>query len=687
MADQIVHTCAALLHSIPHANMQIDIVHDFIKLLRDLGTLHSIGIFDDDSEHEGDIGVLLFSHDRSEKEFEVGLVTKEELLLLTCSVYQLLFQLCVMQNGQQPDDELDSSTESENGLFQSRFQIDGEHREILLRCIGEVLETSSKANNDSPTCAILSLQSKLMACHLLHLILPEYGCQADAMGVGGSQWTAIVDIIISAVRNHLVELECRGDGNGPNERLLNWMSDSISNRMVMLLRNAFISPPLQWNLLANQMWSLQSKFVYRLFDCLPAISIIQGIARKSEQLSAMILRAIQISVCHDALKPQANLMQGQHDLDQFLQTLFDYCNMNNLWNPLVSLLSSSSQSTVVVSIIAQLLGSCKEDLIIQRACDAAIERNANDCGKKRRRLDEGSDYESCRGGDNDEDYSDVESLTLLSSFSNYLLFPLQEMGDLPRRSIDDVNDPEVNGEVTQLMLQKDGLKVIFETIFVIESLLIQQNVALDSKYRSVISMLKQLYEVGVLLSKTFVTSCSNGCLDYAIDGARSRIMNLIGSMSRILYNDEVASVLCHNLKPIRQELSSSIFDAALQCWLSYSPPTDPSHIRISNIESLQPLDDAKESIAGLSSNQVDLTNKYLKSHIVPCGKACRRLAQSLGVPLTNGRNCFACTCHLLGDASDLKFGISNKHMSNFFLKSSVIVLIEDVLPVQNWYVL
>ena len=77
VSDQIVHTCAALLHSIPHANMQIDIVHDFIKLLRDLGTLHSIGIFDnDDSSHDGNIRVALFSHDRSENEFEVALVSR-----------------------------------------------------------------------------------------------------------------------------------------------------------------------------------------------------------------------------------------------------------------------------------------------------------------------------------------------------------------------------------------------------------------------------------------------------------------------------------------------------------------------------------------------------------------------------------------------------------------------------------
>jgi len=38
---------------------------------------------------------------------------------------------------------------------------------------------------------------------------------------------------------------------------------------------------------------------------------------------------------------------------------------------------------------------------------------------------------------------------------------------------------------------------------------------------------------------------------------------------------------------------------------------------ISDIESSQPLDDAKESVVGLSSNQVDVVNKYLKAHIVP----------------------------------------------------------------------
>jgi hypothetical protein len=56
------------------------------------------------------------------------------------------------------------------------------------------------------------------------------------------------------------------DSNDSNERLFNWMSDSISNQMAMLLRNTFISPLLQCNSLSNHIWSLQSKFVHRLFD-------------------------------------------------------------------------------------------------------------------------------------------------------------------------------------------------------------------------------------------------------------------------------------------------------------------------------------------------------------------------------------------------------------------------------------
>ena len=659
--------------------MQIDIVHDFIKLLRDLGTLHSIGIFDnDDSSHDGNIRVALFSHNRSENEFEVALVTKEALLLLQSSVFQLLFQLCAMQNSQQSTEESDSK----KGLFQDNFSIDGEHRVILLRCIGEVLKAPSRAkNDDSPTCVILLMKAKIAACHLLHLILPEYGCHASALGVGGAQWTAIVDMFISALRNHLVELECREDSNDSNECLFNWMSDSISNQMAMLLRNTFISPLLQCNSLSNQIWSLQSKFVHRLFDCLPAISKIRGSARGSKKLSAMILRAIQISLFPDALKSNVNGMPVQHEVDQFLQSLFDYCNVNNLWSPLVSLLSSFSYSMVAISIVAQLIGSCEEDLIVQRACSTAIE-NKIAGSNKRRRLDQSSTYELFEG---DDDYcGDMKDVSIISPFVNYLLVPLKEMGELPSCPIDGVDDPDVTEEVMLLMLQRDGLKAIFDAIFVIESLLIQMDVALASKHLSVISLLKQFYEVGVLLSKTLVLSCSNGCLDYSIEGARPRIINFVGSMSRILHNDKVARVLCNTLNPVRQELSRLVFDATIQYWTLYSPPTKLDHIVISDIESSQPLDDAKESVVGLSSNQVDVVNKYLKSHIIPCGKACRRLAHCLGVPFTHGMNTFTCTCHLLGDGSISRSRTSDKSMHRNFLESSFIMLAESILPVQNW---
>ena len=53
-----------------------------------------------------------------------------------------------------------------------------------------------------------------------------------------------------------------------------------------------------------------------------------------------------------------NGMPVQHEVDQFLRSLFDYCNVNNLWSPLVSLLSSFSYSMVAISIVARLIGSC-----------------------------------------------------------------------------------------------------------------------------------------------------------------------------------------------------------------------------------------------------------------------------------------------------------------------------------------
>ena len=681
VADQIINTCAALLHSIPHASMQFEIVHDLIKLQRDLGTLHSIGVFDDDDvdvASGGGISVLMFSqilHDNDdvEKEFEVGLGTKEELIMLQSSVYQLLFQLFVMKNGQQ--------LESEHIGPRARFQMDGEHREMLLRCIGQVLKTSCSAKNDSHPCDLISMQTKIVALDLLHLVLPEYYCQSEVLGVGGAQWTEIMEVVMSSLRNHFSHLESYGDENGSNERVSKWMSDAISSRMVPLLRNSFISPPFQSNSLPKQLWGLQSKFVHRLLDCLPPISKVQGMTKESERLSTMILCAIQVS-----LYPDANM--DHYDLGQFVRSLFDYCSVNRLWNPCVSLLSTFSHSTVVGSILARLIDCCRDDVIVERACYVAIERNANRENKrKRRRLDQGSNYESrgCNdddGADDDDDY--LESVSLVSTLANYLLAPLKEIRELPMCSIDDLNNSDTTGKVELLMLQRGGLAAIFDAIFTLESLLIQKDVVPMSTHVSVISILKQFYEAGRLLSKTVIASCSNGGLDYSIDGSQTLIVNLVGLMSRILHNDSILRVLCDDLNPSRQELSSLVFDATIQYWLSYRPPVKLSNVRIADIESPQPLDATKESLTGLSNNQVELANAYLKSRIVPCDKICRRLPSSLGIPFTNISNGNSCTCHLFsGSRRKSKFICSNKAIANFE-KSSFIMFIEATLPVRNW---
>lgn len=676
VADQIINTSAALLHSIPHAPMQFDIVHDLIKLQRDLRTLYSIGVFDDDDIAGGEgISVLIFSqilHDNDdvEKEFEVGLGTKEELLMLQLSVYQLLFQLFVMKNGQQSNDDL----ESEHIGPRDRFQMDGEHRGMLLRCIGQVLETSCSANNDFPSCDLISMQSNIVALDLLHLVLPEYYWQANVLGVRGSQWTEIMEVVMSSLQNHISYLESYGDEHGSNERVSKWMSDAVSSRMVSLLRNSFICPPFQSNLLPEQLWGLQSKFVHRLLDCLLPISKVRGITKESERLSSMTLCAIQVS-----LYPDANM--DHYDLGPFVRSLFDYCNVNRLWNPCVSLLSTSSHSTVVSSILARLIDCCRDDVIVERACDVAIERNANN-ENKRRRLDQGSNYESRGCDDDDDDY--LESVSLVSTLANYLLVPLKEIKELPMCSIDDLNNSDTNGEIELLMLQRGGLATIFDSIFTLESLLIQKGMVLTSNI-SVISVLKQFYEAGMLLSKIVIASCANGGLDYSIDGSQPRIVNLVGLMSRILHNESIMLVLCDDLNPIRQELSSLVFDATIQYWLLYSPPVKLGNVGIADIESPQPLDAIKESLTGLSNKQVEFANAYLKSHIVPCGKICRRLPHSLGIPVTNisnGNN--NCTCHLFsGNWRKSTFICSNKGMADFE-KSSFIIFIETTLPVRNW---
>jgi len=88
----------------------------------------------------------------------------------------------------------------------------------------------------------------------------------------------------------------------------------------------------------------------------------------------------------------------------------------------------------------------------------------------------------------------MKHVSIISPFVNYLLAPLKEMGELPSCPICCMDDPDVTEEVMLLMLQRDGLKAIFDAIFVIESLLIQMDVALASKHLSVISLLKQFYE-------------------------------------------------------------------------------------------------------------------------------------------------------------------------------------------------
>ena len=373
VSDQISRTCAVLLNSIPEQNLQVDIVHALIRLLDDLGTISSIGVLDDIDVNGEQIEVLIFTDvgkgsgvevevdNANENDYGVALGTSDRLLMLQSSTFQLLFQLFIMQHCRQPEHDHEQQHQqqqfgadtSRSALPHSGFRMDGEHIAMLLKCTGQLLETCANAKQPLTT-AILIMRNKIMACDLLFLLLPEYGIRVDAHGVGKEQWMQLMHLITTSVCVHLEYVGNQAESDSSNDRVLKVMSDVVSSHMVILLRAIFLCPPSPCNSFANDMPNLRSKFVHRLFDCIPNIARGQGLSLDVGRLSGMVLRAIRILFCPDATSLSAlstcRVNEIKMGVDQMMRSVLHHCKVNSLCPPLFSLLIDHYSTLVWFSI-------------------------------------------------------------------------------------------------------------------------------------------------------------------------------------------------------------------------------------------------------------------------------------------------------------------------------------------------
>jgi hypothetical protein len=679
VSDQISRTCAALLYSIPEQTLQVDIVHDLIQLLQDLATIASIGVLADPTVNGEDIEVLLFSGIRRGEsnstereeivEYRVELGTVDRLLMLQSGIFQLFIQLFVLQHCQQLDPEVEVGTHAHlYTLPRYGFQFDGEHRSMLLKCIRQILETSSNA--DSKSTSILSMRSKDMACGLLFLLIPECRAHADFRGV--ERWQ-LMDLITSAVRVHFHYLGTHGEEDSSSDKGLKRLVDLVSSQYLTLLRNIFLYPSLSCE---SGMWELRSEYVQRLFDCIPNIIKAQRSTLDVDGLSRMVLCVIQSALCPNVESSPVVIK----DLRRMVVSVFNHCKVNSLCHSVATLLSRPSYMTIMTSIITQLCHHCSHEFL-DRACEMALDGKT--VGNKRRRLGEDSTSD---GSTTETSRTEMDNVTDSSSFTPvfvvYFLSALNEAQAVASCIAE--RDGDSIGEDFSTILRRNEIPVIFDAIFVLESLVFREQNKAVSTGRPIFNTLERLYEAALLATRALVAWCKGGCNDVNIHDAQDRITAIVSAMSRIFYNHLTGKFMPDNMFRVREELLVSIVDAVTSHWLHCCPSTTHTNEKDMDKENedrslLRKIEDC---LVCIPTDHVQEINQYLSASDFQCARYCLELNNALGLSPGGARCKCDCSCQLVAQAST-ELNMNKEGI----MESSILMLLEELLTVQQWYVM
>ncbi len=688
VSDQISRTCAVLLNSIPEQTLQVDVVHDLIQLLQDLATIQSIGVLSDPIVNGQDIKVFLFtgvqggvkveaSSDSANiteerggdidmhinESYGVELGTQNRFFLLQSGVIQLLIQLFALHYCQQLEGD-DNSTYGSQWKF-----VHGEQQSMLIKCIRQVLETSSSA--EAKSTSMLSMRSKVMACGLLFLLMPPSLVHTEFGEAGRLHW---MDLTTMAVRVHFqyignyVEKDSSTSGDLGLERLVNL----VSAQYLTMLQNIC---------LYHRMWGAgTNKCIQRLCDCIPDIIKATRKSFETKSLARMVLRVIQSAICPRVEIQSTDFKEESgvsiNGIERTIVSVFNHCKVNSLCQPMVELLSIPSYTSVMVSIITQLCCNFIDGFSDQ-VCEFVLREDVKCAGNKRQRLGEDSSYTDVKS----KSYSVLENESDLNFFVpvlvTYFLCVMDAAGEVMSFGIE--RNGSFMGEDFSTFLKTEGVRSILDTIFILESFLFMEQKHFMSPGRPIFYTLERLYEASSIISKALLVYSECGSDDMDIGDTQYQIAAVLTAMSRIFYNHLPVSFLPDNLFKVREELLISFKDALTRYWLCDGSSTRDNYIK--------DFDDGNDCVALASTMEEFLVNtptdqkeqvsQYLSTRVLLCPVHCLGLKDIL---VLNPTGLDACQpdCHCWERFRRFASSIG-RNMDSFML-----VYLEASLSLQQW---
>ena len=397
------------------------------------------------------------------------------------------------------------------------FLHNGEIRSMILAGIRQVLEmklsldvdTRNNKNqsilqpSDTPllTTILLSLRNKVMTANFLLLLLPDLSWVAKdhhfCLSSTSSLWNELMTLIVNCTISHfefmsstlipLLKEERMTNGstinmnnnnnNNQNSRsnLYHPIQDltiSFSSMIVNLMTNIYIYPMKPFTPHSDTIWSLRSKFVCSLLECIPHIHVLldsihdssSSLYRSIKDISIVTLRAIHLSFFPDvgiigdngdnddeaidpmtAKSPIDGLGYESQDLIMMKIMICDHCHVRNIYSSMFNLVQNVSTTTIMVSILTQLVVYdddpvfSQRRLVLSQVCDSIINIDCNQQVEhrknKRRRLDRknpGGALYHLQGTDN------VDS-TFVSSISSFLQSALDDAKRI-KRSMETIED-------------------------------------------------------------------------------------------------------------------------------------------------------------------------------------------------------------------------------------------------------
>jgi hypothetical protein len=409
---------------------------------------------------------------KAKQEYCIELVSIDQLLSLQSGIFHLLFKYLVLQNERKHSDdyileqhdtlsrnrndtaEYDnqdgmqkrSARSSINLIDESTFfaPILGQNdiMSLIIASIRQVLavnielkvpldDNNDDYNNnkhDPSITTILSLRNKVFASNLLLLLLPDLSIIAHQQGntpsISSPLWFELMTIVVNSLQSHYKFLAMSlfpllNQRTNPKsefekqKQVVRCLSIELSSMLVTLVSDIIICPmkPFSSNATTSTfaMWSIRSKIICNLFDCIHYIHPLMNSCEYNmslplidsiKDLSKVTLRAIQITLFPNARtfdKNDNNTVTKLHidEMNKYQQSEYeimkllirDHCSVFHIFPVLFSLVRNPYIMTIALSIIVHLPsqdgGYASDKTLLSNACDLILSSEDSPIPKRR----------------------------------------------------------------------------------------------------------------------------------------------------------------------------------------------------------------------------------------------------------------------------------------------------------------